>query len=468
MSSSPRHPVTPSPRHPVPSPRHPVPPSPRLLLTGLLILAATTSLEARTTPVETARRAATGAVRGQKNAFLEALDVDPELEKRLGTAVWRDLTAGQKELLRSATGERMHGMLAPPDPAASEVVWAAALPAGPDGSVDVLIGLRLSEKTLKTRWRLTPSASGWHVRDVAFSDPGISLAQASLDAPRQRPLAVRRSARQARAEILPPLSALAVIALLAALAAPRLPAPRRRFLYLAAAAPALVFLTAGLVRAGHVVRQPFLLALPAAGQPWRRSEELALRAEREGRPEEARSLWERALAAGAPAGPVAYERGLAARRKGDTEGARAFFDSALVAASPAPGAARELAALASGEGRMPEAERRIVAYIAEAGPDPEALSLLAVIETDLGKTAEAVAAIAEARRLAGPGSRGAELEARVRARAGDAGGAVAALRPLAREGRIDRSVLRADPAYLPIATDPAWVSFLNERLKIED
>ena len=67
--------------------------------------------------------------------------------------------------------------------------------------------------------------------------------------------------------------------------------------------------------------------------------------------------------------------------------------------------------------------------------------------------------------LAGPGSRGAELEAQVRARAGDAGGAIAALRPLAQEGRLDRSVLRADPAYLPIATDPAWVIFLNERLK---
>jgi hypothetical protein len=28
---------------------------------------------------------------------------------------------------------------------------------------------------------------------------------------------------------------------------------------------------------------------------------------------------------------------------------------------------------------------------------------------------------------------------------------------------VDRSVLRADPAYLPIATDPAWVSFINEK-----
>ena len=30
------------------------------------------------------------------------------------------------------------------------------------------------------------------------------------------------------------------------------------------------------------------------------------------------------------------------------------------------------------------------------------------------------------------------------------------------EGKLDRAVLRADPAYLPIATDPAWVGFLAE------
>jgi hypothetical protein len=40
---------------------------------------------------------------------------------------------------------------------------------------------------------------------------------------------------------------------------------------------------------------------------------------------------------------------------------------------------------------------------------------------------------------------------------------VAALRPLALAGRLDREALRSDPAYLPIATDPAWVRFLSEK-----
>jgi tetratricopeptide (TPR) repeat protein len=434
-----------------------------------LIFAGTLSLQAQMGPLEqgeaseAARGAAMSAIRGPTRPFLEALDVDRLLEGRVEARAWGGLTERQRDILRSAVRERFLGMLAPGSPAASEVAWSVALPPSSDGVEDVMLGLRLSGKTLKTRWRMLRSGARWRIRDVILSDPGISLAQATLATFGSQPLVARRGLRQARAEILPPFSVLLVIALIVALAAPRLPAPRRKFVYLAALAPALFFLIAGLLAAVRVIRQPCVLALPAAGEPWKRSEALALEAEREGRLEEARVLRERALAAGAPAGPVAYESGLAASQRGDADGARAHFESALAAAPPAPGAARELAALASGQGRLAEAERHIRRYLADAGPDPETLSLLAVIETDLGKSAEAVAAIAEARRLAGPGSRGAELEAQVRARAGDAGGAVAALRPLAREGRVDRSVLRADPAYLPIATDPAWVSFINEK-----
>jgi tetratricopeptide (TPR) repeat protein len=434
-----------------------------------LIFAGALSLQAQTGPLEqgeasaAARGAAMSAIRGPKRPFLEALDVDRLLEGRVETRAWGGLTEPQRDILRSAVRERFLGMLAPGSPAPSEVAWSAALPSASDGVVDVMLGLRLSDKTLKTRWRMLRSGARWRIRDVILSDPGISLAQATLAAFGSQPLVARRGLRQARAEILPPFSMLLVVALIATLAAPRLPAPRRKFLYLAASVPALVFLITGFLAAARVIRQPYLLVAPAAAEPWRRSEELALEAEREGRLEEARALRERALAAGAPAGPLAYECGRAAGQRGDAGGARALFERALAATPPAPGAARELAALDSRQGRLPEAERQILRYLADTGPDPEALSLFAVIETDLGKSAEAVAAIAEARRLAGPGSRGAELEAQVRARAGDAGGAVAALRPLAQEGRLDRSALRADPAYLPIATDPAWVSFINEK-----
>lgn len=442
----------------------------RLLLIASLSVAGAFSLEAQTSPLEleqaseAARREAASAPRGPRGPSLEALDADGLLEGHIGAAAWRGLTAADRELLRTVVRERFRELLAPPLPAPGEIVWSAALPAAP-GGVNVLLGLRRDGKTLKTRWVMQRSGSLWRVRDVVLSDPGISLAAATLATLGSQPVRARRLGVVARTEILPLLSALLVILLVVALAAPRVPAPRRKYLYLAASLPALVFLVGGAAAIVRVVRRPYTIAMIPGGRPWQKSEELALKAERDGRMEEARQCWERALAAGEPPGPVAYARGLAAKQRGDIEAARAFFERALAAPSPAPGAARELAALAAEQGRLPEAERHIAGYLAAAGPDPESLSLEAVIKTDLGKTAEALQAITEARRLVGTATRGAELEAQIRARAGDAAGAVAALRSLTREGRLDRSALRADPAYLSIATDPAWVSFLNEKLK---
>ena len=119
-----------------------------------------------------------------------------------------------------------------------------------------------------------------------------------------------------------------------------------------------------------------------------------------------------------------------------------------------------------GAGRFSEAEPLLRRYLSMAGPDPDALSLLAVVETNLGRSDAALRSIAGARALVtGEGWRGEELEAQVRARAGDAAGCVAALRQLESQRELDRFALRSDPAYLPIATDPAWVAFLNEKKK---
>ena len=439
----------------------------RLLLIAGLSVAGTLSLGAQTSveveqASEAARREATSAIRGASGPSLEALDVDGLLEGRIGAVAWRGLAAADRELLRAVVRERFQKLLAPPLPAPGEIAWSAVLPATP-GGVNVLLGLRRDGKTLKTRWVMQRSGSLWRVRDVVLTDPGISLAGATLATLGSQPVRARQAWVVSRTEILPLLSALLVILLVVAVAAPRLPAARRKYLYLAASLPALLFLAGGAAAIVRVVRQPYAIGMIPGGRPWQRPEELALRSERDGRVEDARQFWERALAAGEPPGPVAYARGLAARQRGEIAAARVFFDSALAAPSPAPGAARELAALAAEQGRLPEAERQIAGYLAATGPDPEALSLEAVIKTDLGKTAEALQAITEARRLVGTATRGAELEAQIRARARDAGGAVAALRPLTREGRLDRSALRADPAYLPIATDPVWVGFLNEK-----
>ena len=141
------------------------------------------------------------------------------------------------------------------------------------------------------------------------------------------------------------------------------------------------------------------------------------------------------------------------------------FERALAEVPPAPGAARELATMALTEGRLAEARSLLQRYLREAGPDPDSLATLAVIETGLGDTASAVATMETARGLVGEDWKKAELEARIYARSGNAAAAVAALRPLESEGRLDRALLRAEPAYLPIATDPAWVGFLAEEPK---
>jgi tetratricopeptide (TPR) repeat protein len=428
-------------------------------LTASLVLCGNFSRSAGG-PVEAARRLAIAAVAGPKSLFLEALDVDGLLEKQVGPEAWHDLTGRQRDLLRSAARERFLAALAPPSPAASGVAWSAALPSASDGGQDALVGLRLGGQVLKTRWLLRRPADRWRIRDVVLSDPGISLAQATAAGFGTRPLVARRGRTRVLAGLLPPLAALVVIAIVVALAAPRLPPPRRRILNVAAAGAALVFLVAGVVAAARGFAHPYDLVPPAAGPPWRASQERARAAERAGRAEEARAGWERALREGAPAGPVAYERGLAARQRGDAASARAFFQSALSARPPSPGAGKELAALDAAEGRLPDAERQIAGYLAAAGPDPEALTLAAVIATDLGKTAEGVASIEQARRLSADGSRGAELEAQIRARAG--AGRRDRLAAPARFARSPRAALRADPVYLTIATDPAWVAFINE------
>ena len=118
--------------------------------------------------------------------------------------------------------------------------------------------------------------------------------------------------------------------------------------------------------------------------------------------------------------------------------------------------------MALAEGRYADARARLANYLEATGPDPDTLASLAVIETNLGNSAAAVAALNSARALVGDSSRRAELEAQIYARAGDAVATVAALRPLEAQGRLDRYALRADPAFVRIATEPAWVAFLSE------
>jgi tetratricopeptide (TPR) repeat protein len=440
----------------------------RSLLTASLLLFAAQSLEAQLSPLdleesaEVARRAASAALKGQNRILFEALDIDGILRPALGESVWPRLTGRQREVLRQVVRETFGAALAPARSTPGEVAWSSARA---DGSrVAVLLGIRFGERWVKTLWSLSRGApdAGWRIDDVALSDPGASLAESARRSLGPQPVAPRDRRQQARHVALPRLAFLAAILLVSLLAYRRIPPGRRILLVLTASAPATLFAIDGALAVRQALAEPYTVSENLPWAPWERWLRQARELEAEERVAEAAALWERAVAAGAPAGPVAYERGLAARERGDSEGARRLLEAALLAPDPAPGASRELALLDLSEGRSDEASARIERYLTDTGPDPDSLSILAVAETNLGHPRKALEAVREAQELLGGGTRAAILEARVRARAHDASGAVEALRRQEPEGGLDREALRADPAYLPIATEPAWVAFVNE------
>ena len=401
---------------------------------------------------------------GPQRTFVEALDTDGALQARLGVPHWFGLTEGQRERFRSIVRSHFVQTLTPPRNAPpGEVAWSSASPGKSGRNADVILGLRFGERILKTRWVVRPVGDGWKVSDIVLSDPGISLTASALRLLGPEPVRRRDRRREAERAAYPRLAALAAIALILVFALPRLSPAHRRLLLLTASAPALLSIIDGALAVQRTLAEPFAIA-PNAGAPrWRMAEQQALRAEREGRVPEARRLWAVAISDGEPPGPIRYQMGLAARDRGETEVAREEFTRALNEATPAPGAAKELAILDVSQGNSARAEEEWERYLQVSGEDPEALSQLAAVQTTLGKTQAALDALGRARTLMGDAWRGARLEAQVRARAGDAAGAVAALRSLDTQGRVDRAALRADPAFLPIATNPVWVSFLNER-----
>ena len=409
---------------------------------------------------EFARRAAKAALGGSPRIFAEALDVDAILISRLGQATWGDLRPRQRDQLRLGVREQFFYSLTGARTPGSEISWSWAQ-AGAD-DVEVLLGLKIGEKTLKTRWIVHRVGSGWKVSDIVLTDPGVSLANMSLQALGPEPVRHRKKVREAEEAAYPRLVLLGAIALVLIFLAPRLRPSHRVLLFLISAAPAILLAVDGILAVQRTLSEKYALQESGSRENWHDAEKLALDAEKEGNVAEAGRQWARALARGAPIGPIEYEMGLAALRRGDQERARIGFRRALAERAPAPGAARELAAMDAAAGRYEDAERNLERYMELAGPDPDSLSLAAVLQANLGRSSDSLRSLEKARALVGDAWRAAELEAQVRARAGDAAGAVSALRSLDAQGFVNRSELRGDPNYLPIATDPVWVAFINE------
>ena len=434
-----------------------------LLAAAILAAATPASGPQAEEAADFARRAALAALHGPAKVFLDSLDTDGILQRLLGPRVWAGLTARQQDLLRVVVSDHFAQALAPPPGSTAEIAWASAEDPG-DGTILADLGLRYGDSTLKTRWTMRRGPKGWTVEDVVLVDPGLSLSAEVGRLLGPEPVHNRDVNREARARAIPRLAGLATIGLVVIVSARRLSPERRRLLWIAAV-PAVLFLVDGILAVQRALSEPYALAEGPPPPAWRQHEKTALAAQAESRIEAARDEWAKALASGAPAGPVDYQMGLSARSRGAVLEAKADFERGLARTPPAPGGARELAAMALAEGRNADALDRLQWYLRATGPDPDALATLAVAEINLGRTEEAVSAIAAARALLGEDWRKSELEAQIYARAGNAAAAVAALRPLEGQGKLDRAVLRAEPAYLPIATDPAWVAFLNENRK---
>jgi hypothetical protein len=408
-----------------------------------------------------ARRAAAAALHGPRKIFVESIDADGILRRLLGAPVWAGLTRRQQDLFRSTVRDHFAEALAPAAGAASEVRWAWVPPAA-ETTIPVTLGLHYGNALLKTRWLLSHTPRGWVVEDIVLVDPGLSLAAEAGALLGPHPVVPRDRGREARARILPRLLGLLLVGAAAAAFARRIPRERRPLLWLTACVPAALFVVDGTLAARRALLEPYALADTLPEQAWREFEKTALDAQREHDGDAARAAWEKAMDAGAPRAPVEYQMGIFARASGDSAQAQKDFETALEEEPPAPGAGKELALMALAEGRNADARARLAHYLEATGPDPETLASLAVVETNLGNTQAGIAAMESARALVGESWRRAALEAEIYARAGNAAATVAALRPLEGQGRLDREALRADPAFLRIATDPAWVAFLSE------
>jgi tetratricopeptide (TPR) repeat protein len=410
---------------------------------------------------ETGRRAAAALLAGQSGPFEQVLDADSIGEAFLGPDVWRDLSNRQRERIRSIVRRRFVETLDAPGTSSAEVSWSHARPEGEGASL--FLGLRYPAGTLKTRWLLAPWRDGWAVRDVILSDPGVSLAAQAGTSLGRNTVRRRDRVKEARAAALPRLLGLAAIVAIVAFVRPRLPGSGRTVLYLTAAAPAILFAVDGSLAVRRALSEGYEIPEVLTPPPWQAAESEAIRAERDGRLEDARRAWTSAIVAGAQSGPAEYRIGLALKAAGRPGEAKAAFLRALSRSPAAPGAAKELGLLALAQGEPAEARDQLRRYLDATGPDPDTLSALAVAEASLGESGKAVESVEGARALLPDRWKALGLQAQVYARAGDAAKTVETLRELEREGPLDREILRSDPVYLPIATEPVWVAFLAER-----
>jgi tetratricopeptide (TPR) repeat protein len=316
---------------------------------------------------------------------------------------------------------------------------------------------------LKTEWRIGNPGPEGRVEDVVLTDLGRSLREEAIRALGPPPVAIPRPrAAEARRAAGPrAVGLVAVIA--AALVFSRRSNPReRRIVIVAAAAPALLFVADGYLAVSRIWQEPVELRL-ADGPPWGYPLQQFQLAVVRGNRARARSAAGAAISLGAAPEPLHLVLGHLAENAGDAKEAESSYTRALAPPKPAPGGWAGLARLDTAAGRDTEALGKWARYFAAAPADPNSLFFEAVAYGHLHDWEGAQDALARAIALDSSSADLYGLSASLYGAAGDASNAIARLREEEKIRPVDRRNVAADGNFTPIADDPGWKAFLDEK-----
>lgn len=440
-------------------------------IASLLLLLVTASVGGESLPAETAssppeieeaadvaRQSAQSLLRGRGSLFEEAMDRPPIEAAATGPALLALLNERQRRELRENIMPVVEAMIVPrPDPRGTVL----ALDAGSEGGeVRVALLLTSVDGSAKTVWRMRQRHGQWRIQDVLLSDTGDSARDQALRFFGPGPVATLRDRRREIRDILiPRLAGIAACILVTAIFFRRLRRKERIVLVFAAAVPVLLFSIDAVLSSSRCWREPVRLSLVPNlarerfvarfhGEVARRN--LAA----------ARSAAASALAAGSPLPPVALALGNLSEQLGRASEARQWFDRAVGSRDPAPGGWAGLARLAMREANWVEAEGFWKRYLEQTPADPTSLTFLAITQGRQRNFEAARATAAQALLLNPTDPDLLELSARLAGADGDAPRAIDFLRLEENLRPPDRKAIAVDPAFAPIADDPAWRAFL--------
>jgi tetratricopeptide (TPR) repeat protein len=408
-----------------------------------------------------ARHAAEAALRGRSQLLFEAFDRPTLVARALGAPLATRLTDRQRDgLEHDLVSNISRDLTLKPDP------LAVAKPIGAVGKgaeAWITLMLPVTPGDLKTDWIVRSRHGEWKIEDVVLTDAGRSLREEAVDSLGRPPLAVlRRQHADARRAAWPRLAGLAAVVLVAGIFARHLKGRDRSILFVAAAAPALLFCLDAVLAVARVLREPVELRLSGSTQVESILRKFHRALSRRDTSQARRALGE-AVAAGVRPQPLHFVLGRAYEALRESQRAAEEYGQALKPPHPAPGAWVGLARLALAEGKSDEAIVDLDRYLEMTTPDAQSLYLKAIALAKKHDLGEAQEALTRAESLAPDEPVLYDLSARLSAAAGDATRTIDRLREEERLRPLDRATIAGDPDFAPLRDDPDWQAFLEEK-----